>query len=697
MWVGGNRNAFAIQTTPAVQTERSLLFPHEVPWERWAHRRGVMVCWLEQSAESNRVTSGERRQKRMNIALKNLLSRICLSRICVALMLVAVTSVGSMAAVTAEQREKLKALSEKTVEAGKSFADGSYLDSATKIKEVQTELLKLLETKDVSLFRLAKPIYARVAKARGLLELEGADMGAFPGWTEIVRGASPAKPAESSVSFKRDIAPWLISACGNCHIDNQRGQVSLANFTLMARGARGVKLFFPGDSKGSRLVEVIENGDMPRGGGKVSQEQLTTLKLWIDEGAKFDGPNPNVALRSFASGAPGNRTRSPNSRTPVRMATGNETVSFSKDIAPLLKENCNGCHIAGRRASGNLRMDTFAQLMRGGDSGEPIAGSNANGSLLVKKLKGLEGRRMPAGRPPLSDEQVSLISTWIREGATFDGPSENSNIDDVIGQGWAQGASHADLFAKRQERSLQMWKRVLPNDPPESAKNGEVFVVGNVSKAKLAEVLESAINALKMVQKSLRISAGEPLIKGGFTIFVLGTRYDYSEFGRMTESRELPKEWLGHWQADPIDVYAVLAAESEMKEKQADAIALQVVAGAYLGQFSEVPNWFAEGVARNLVISNFRRGDPRVKQWQASLPVAMQKVENARSLLEDRLDEEASGLVGMALANFMMSKRSRVRFDKLLELLRNGRSFPEATTFAFAPPETMVKAWLGKK
>lgn len=611
-----------------------------------------------------------------------------------ALFVLLILSSSVDAAVTAEQRAKLSELSKKTTDAGKLYSQGDLLECAAKIQEVQDELQKLLKNKDASLFRAAKPVYARLMKARGMLELHGAELTPLPSWSELNKIASESKPEMQQVSFKSDVAPWLISACGNCHINNQRGQVSLASFTAIARGGPGAKLVYPGDSKGSRLVEVIENGDMPRGNAKVTDEQLTNLKKWIEQGAKFDGPNPNVPLRSFVSATPGNATR--NNPT-VKEATGNESVSFAKDIAPILKESCNGCHIAGRRASGNLRMDTFAQMIRGGDSGELIAGTNANNSLLIKKLKGQSGQRMPAGRPPLSDEKISLISTWIREGATFDGPSPNTNIDVVMSQGWAKDASHEELFAKRKERSLQKWSRVLPDDAPATAENGEVFVLGNVPESRVQQTLKEIENALKLAKKSLRLSANESLVKGGISVFVLRSRYDYSEFGRMTESRELPRDWLGHWQADPIDVYGVLAAESEPEEKQAAALALQIVTGAYLGHFSEVPNWFAEGVARNLVVMNFRRGDPRVSQWQAGLPAAMLKVENAKSLLEDRLDEEAAGLVGMAMSSFMMNKTNRKRFDKLHDLLRQGRTFTEATTFAYAPPETLVKAWLGKK
>ncbi len=129
----------------------------------------------------------------------------------------------------------------------------------------------------------------------------------------------------------------------------------------------------------------------------------------------------------------------------------------------------------------------------------------------------------------------------------------------------------------------------------------------------------------------------------------------------MTENRELPKEWQGHWQADPLDVYAVIADDSSVDAKHQAALALQMVSGAYLGTFNEVPTWFAEGVARNLVVSVNRRTDARVKAWQQALPSAIQKIDKPETLLEDRLDEESAGLAGMALTGFMMDRANRRR------------------------------------
>lgn len=603
--------------------------------------------------------------------------------------------------VTADQKARISELAAMSEKAAQSFKEGQLVACAEVVEKMRGEMIALAAGRKPAVMRAIKPIYARLKRAYGLLEIEGAELELLPAWKDLGMEAGDASGGtndmDAAVSFTRDLAPWFVSACGNCHVDNSRGQFSMASFDALSRGARGARVFYPGDVKGSRLVEVIESGDMPRGNRKVTPEQLNMLKRWIAEGAKFDGESPATRLTSFRNDSPAVE----NKATPSAVAMkpkGNETLSFAKDVAPILVENCNGCHIAGRRASGNFRMDSFAQLLRGGDSGEPIAGTNANASLLIRKLKGQSGQRMPAGgRPPLSDEEISLISTWIREGATFDGGSDRLDIESVIAQGWAADASHEELFAWRKDRANAAWSRVLPNENPEESVGSEVVVLGNVSKDRVRDLSGRLEAAIALTKKSLRAPDDQPLVKGGLASYLLKNRYDYSEFGRMTEGRELPKEWNSHWNAETLDVYTVFISDAEVEEKQRDARALKAVAGAYVGSFTGVPFWFAEGVARNLVITNYRRGAPEIATWQAALPAAMQKVSTPKSLLDNRLDEESAGLAGMALTNFMMNKSNRRRFDRMMQLMRDGRTFEEAMTFAFAPPEVVVKAWLGKK
>lgn len=518
------------------------------------------------------------------------------------------------AEVTKEQQQRIQQLADSMQRAGKLYSDQQYGACAREVLDLRDKLQTLLaeampQEPDSDLLRSAKPIYDRLERAYGMLELQGAELPPLTPWAEL-----SAAGQDRSLTEKASRPP------------------------------------VPGES--------------PQMTGAESGQETGASDLSKD--------------------------------SPTGVASG--PISFARDIAPLLIENCNGCHLDGRRASGNLRMDTYEQLMRGGDSGELIAGRNATNSLLIQRLKGEAGERMPAGgRPALSPEQITTISNWIREGATFDGDDPSTDLRRVVQENWAAAASHDDLFQERKNRSLADWQRVLPNSQPASAGGNELFILGNVSEQSLNNLLTYAEAALGHAKKLLGAPQRAPLIKGGISIFVLQSKYDYGEFGRMVENRDLPHDWTGHWYAGPLDVYAALPWDAELSEKQGEALMLQVLVGAYLGSFRDVPYWFAEGVARNAVLSTYRRADPRIKTWQASLAAAFQKVDSPKTLLEDRLDEESAGLVGMALTGIMTNSANRMRFEKLLALLREGRSFNDALTFAYAPPETLLKNWLGKK
>ena len=44
----------------------------------------------------------------------------------------------------------------------------------------------------------------------------------------------------------------------------------MANYTALMRGNKAGPVISAGKGKDSRIIEVIESGDMPRGGGRVS-------------------------------------------------------------------------------------------------------------------------------------------------------------------------------------------------------------------------------------------------------------------------------------------------------------------------------------------------------------------------------------------------------------------------------------------
>ena len=96
-------------------------------------------------------------------------------------------------------------------------------------------------------------------------------------------------------------------------------------------------------------------------------------------------------------------------------------VSFIKDIAPIFKESCFGCHGA-KSPKGKLDMTKFAALRKGGTKDDPIVDGKPDESYLVDVLIATDRQRMPPLETgdPLPKEKIELIKRWIAEGAKID-------------------------------------------------------------------------------------------------------------------------------------------------------------------------------------------------------------------------------------------------------------------------------------
>lgn len=108
--------------------------------------------------------------------------------------------------------------------------------------------------------------------------------------------------------------------------------------------------------------------------------------------------------------------------------TAIQLVSFAQDIAPVLRTRCAVCHMTGSEP-GNLRLYPSAAYdsLVGASSVSTgkwlVSAGKPEESYLVHKIKGThlevggEGSRMPQGQNPLGQEVISLIETWIGQGA----------------------------------------------------------------------------------------------------------------------------------------------------------------------------------------------------------------------------------------------------------------------------------------
>jgi WD domain, G-beta repeat/Planctomycete cytochrome C len=125
--------------------------------------------------------------------------------------------------------------------------------------------------------------------------------------------------------------------------------------------------------------------------------------------------------------------RKPESAKPTSVVANKPStpVSFMRDVAPVLVENCIACHNP-RKSESKYVMTTFAQLAKGGQQGEDITlePGEPDESRLVELIR-LDGNpRMPFKQDPLPKEKVAIIERWVAEGAKYDGisPGEDWTI-----------------------------------------------------------------------------------------------------------------------------------------------------------------------------------------------------------------------------------------------------------------------------
>jgi mono/diheme cytochrome c family protein len=93
-------------------------------------------------------------------------------------------------------------------------------------------------------------------------------------------------------------------------------------------------------------------------------------------------------------------------------------VDYVREVKPLLAQHCYKCHGAQQQKS-ELRLDTAAFALKGGDSGPSLKPGKSAESLLVQTIKGTHESiaQMPYKKTALPDTQIQLIARWIDEGA----------------------------------------------------------------------------------------------------------------------------------------------------------------------------------------------------------------------------------------------------------------------------------------
>lgn len=198
--------------------------------------------------------------------------------------------------------------------------------------------------------------------------------------------------AAEEVDFAKDVWPILKENCFDCHGDQeQKGDLRLDRVSRLLDLAEEGEVLSPGNPDESELYHRISlpadhEDRMPAEGDPLSDEQIQTIRTWIEQGA------------------------------------GMGEIHFASDIWPILEQNCVDCHGPDKQ-EGDLRLDSREGMLNEdyilGEAGDALT------SELYFRVS------MPEGDPdimppsdaadPLPEEHQERIKRWVENGAFFGG------------------------------------------------------------------------------------------------------------------------------------------------------------------------------------------------------------------------------------------------------------------------------------
>src|SRR5258706_1901603 len=101
-------------------------------------------------------------------------------------------------------------------------------------------------------------------------------------------------------------------------------------------------------------------------------------------------------------------------------------VSYYRDLVPIFKRSCTGCHHPGK-LKGELDLTTYAAFKKGGKHGPAFKAGDLKESTIIEEISGTEPS-MPKEGDPLTSQEVALIENWIKQGGADDTPADANSF-----------------------------------------------------------------------------------------------------------------------------------------------------------------------------------------------------------------------------------------------------------------------------
>jgi formylglycine-generating enzyme required for sulfatase activity/mono/diheme cytochrome c family protein len=195
--------------------------------------------------------------------------------------------------------------------------------------------------------------------------------------------------------------------CVNCHQESKdKGDLRLDTKALAFEGGENDECIIPGKPDDSSLYylttyEEDEDEVMPPMKKKtdylMTKHEQAALRDWIAAGAYWPEDETLVA-----------RKRLP------------EKIDFVEHVQEILETRCVSCHQESK-VKGELRIDTYAEAMKGGENGDCfIPGKPLQSSFYtLTTLHPDDDDIMPPKGDPLTPTQIYIMRRWIEDGLAW--------------------------------------------------------------------------------------------------------------------------------------------------------------------------------------------------------------------------------------------------------------------------------------
>ncbi|MFM7070826.1 MAG: DUF1553 domain-containing protein [Planctomycetota bacterium] len=145
-----------------------------------------------------------------------------------------------------------------------------------------------------------------------------------------------------------------------------------------------------------------------------------------------------------------------------RLPTAEQSEFFERKVRPLLIDRCYDCHSADGQ-EGDLRVDSLAALLKGGERGPAIIPGDPKNSLLIRAVGHGETLQMPP-KQKLPAARIAELAEWVRQGA----PWPDQPLATAEPQAAAKGRSATPLMNfTEDQRSHWAFRPIEPRSAPQ--------------------------------------------------------------------------------------------------------------------------------------------------------------------------------------------------------------------------------------